>query len=1633
MSSVDDRIVNMQFNNKQFESGVSTSTKSLNDLEKTLANTAKSKGLDTFAGSVEGVTGKFSAMRIAGITAIATIANKAVNAGLKLLKSLTLDPVMDGFQEYQTGLQSVQTIMANTGKPVKAVNKALDQLNKYADKTIYNFGQMAKNVGTFTAAGVDLKTSVQSIKGIANLAALSGSSAQQASGAMYQLSQAIAAGKVGLQDWNSVVNAGMGGKVFQTALARTAENMGTLSKGAVEMVGPMDKLTIAGESFRTSIQAGGKEPPWLTSEVLVDTLKQVAGGYSEAELRAKGFSKAQANAIVEMQKRAFDAATQIKTLPQLIGVIRENIGSSFSNIFRTVLGDFKQSKKLWTDVGFVIMGPNGFLTRAEDKLEGFVKRWAELGGRTKALEAIKSILTSIGSVLQVIGSAFSEVFKSDKNRDAGYLWAITKAMSAFAKAIVPTQDTLENLRKIFGGVFAVMHIGASIVQAIATGFAAFFGEVFKGSGDAGGGILEFLGNIGELLIKLDDFLTSGGKMIDVMREIGHAAGVMTGGAIQMATDIISGLIQGIDIGASGLKDKIFSIGQSIIDWFKNVLGIHSPSVEMFEVGYNIAAGIGEGLIQGIVLIFKAIGAVGSFIKDAFNQLFGGMDALDWVAVMNALFTGSLILTMRSFVKNFGGIGKSITGTFDQMTDTLQTMQNSIRATIIMKIAIAVGVLTAALVVLSLLDPKKLAQGLGAIASMVGILVGAMAAMSKIGDEMSASFGKGKGAIAGGSVQILVMANAMSLMAGAMLILSAAVTILAQQDPKKIAIGIGAMATMMGIMVGALAGIAKIGPTVKGAAGAILIMATAMNIMAVSILALGNMSVETLAKGLGAIAIGLGLFVGAMLVFSKTSVGAEKAAGAIFIIASAMVVLATAVGILGNMDTKTLVKGFAAVAIGLALMVGSLLILSANVAGVLVVAQAMAMMSLALIGLAIAVGMFGNMDTGTLAKGFIAIALGLVLLIAAAAAATYVAPGLAILSTTFMALGLALALAGAGMFLFATGFALLTAAGIGGVAVLTAAFQAFMMLLPTFAIQIAAAFVSFIETIAAAAPRIREAMSTIFEQMLGVVTDAIPELAKLIQALISAAIGILQESIPQWVEMGMTVITEFVRSAAEHVPEIADAAGDLIVNFIRELDNHLQEIVDAGTDLIVNFLRGLGEAAVRITRAAGEFIVDLLEAIDHAVVIYMPQIRDVGLSIAGHILDGLTFGLAGNIGGVIQDAVRGAGNLPIVGELLGGRIAARGAPVSQTPKQAVAAATKMANAIIAQNNKVVLAAQKAASAAQKKADAAQAKADASRQAARRVAKSDPKLAKRLRAEAERQQKIADRVQSAADRARERVEKTREFELADLHQKGVIKDERAVELADRAREMLARANAEAAKARELMKTNRKAGQAMLDQAKKDAKEAKKLAAQSQASHAAAQKFYEQEVNERIKQLEEDRKADEEAARAQAEYDAATTAGKAEILNKRAEANEAKAAAAKAESLALIESAKALAATDATKAMELLDRAEEAAQIAQEAAAQAEQERDQAKQVLSQPSSSSGGGSIQPSRSVLEDAASVVDRYTASLAMAEQLAGATPQPIQFIQNNTSPEALSASEVYRQSKNLLSAAEIKMGVTSS
>ncbi len=407
---IDERVVEMRFENGQFESNVKQSMSTIEKLKSALKFNDQSKGLENvataakkvdmnqLASSVDKVKVSFSALQVVAATALSRITNSAITAGKNLVSALTLDPVMSGFEEYETKMNAVQTIMANVsskGKTIADVNQVLDELNHYADKTIYNFTEMTRNIGTFTAAGVDLNVASNSIQGIANLAATAGSNTQQTSTAMYQLSQAIAAGSVKLQDWNSVVNAGMGGEIFQEGLKQTAKEFGI----------NVDAMIKKNGTFRESLKEG-----WISTDVLTTTLKKFTVEGAEEyckKMEASGkYTKEMSAKVMEQAKMMEDAATKIKTFTQLWDTMKESAQSGWTESWEIIIGDFEQAKETLSGLGDML---TGFIQKAADRRNAILR--SAFGDNDDAWKKVGKMVEEAGIKVEDFQNKMIEVGK----------------------------------------------------------------------------------------------------------------------------------------------------------------------------------------------------------------------------------------------------------------------------------------------------------------------------------------------------------------------------------------------------------------------------------------------------------------------------------------------------------------------------------------------------------------------------------------------------------------------------------------------------------------------------------------------------------------------------------------------------------------------------------------------------------------------------------------------------------------------------------------------------------------------------------------------------------------------------------------------------------------------------------------------------------------------------------------------------------------------------------------------------------------------------------------------------------------------------------------------------------------------
>lgn len=1298
--TIDSKVVEMRFDNKDFEANTRTTMSTLDKLKAKLHFPGASKGLEEieqtakrvdFSGMSSGIQTvqmKFSALQVMGITALQNITNAAISAGKQLTDAITIDPVKDGFAEYETQMNSVQTILANTqkeGTNIDQVNKALKELNTYADQTIYNFTEMTRNIGTFTAAGVKLDDSVSAIKGIANLAAVSGSTSQQASTAMYQLSQALAAGKVQLMDWNSVVNAGMGGQVFQDALIRTSEHLQTGAKQAIEAYG----------SFRESLTEG----EWLTTDVLTETLNQIAGAYSKEDLIAQGYSESQAEEIVKLADTATDAATKVKTFTQLIDTLKEALGSGWTESWQIIIGDFEEAKEVWTKVSDVL---GGFIQKSSEARNAILK--AAMGNPYSDLaKNIQKVTSATSDYKDIVDSVIRGDYgngqpRFDKLTAEGHDWArvqnlvnerlgcsfryteelttsqedlnkeqaktinqilkmsdaelkkngltkedvkaLKELQKQSEKTGIPINDLINDMDKLSGkellhgsvanmgnaliNLFTEIHnawqkvfdpVSAMTLYNIIASMHGVTSKFLKFTEDRGkeltrtlagvfaaldiirqclGGSLKFAikavnavlsafdmdildatAKIGDLLVKFDKWLKKTDPFTKGFEEIGK---------------VIKSVVDDL----TKFENKIKKL-PNIENFLKTIEKIKSPKVDFSGVinGFSelsntttnssfsnirkLFSALWKYVTEVGLNIIDTIGKIGTSIAQAFGKG-------DVFEVINSGLIAGILVFVKKLTKNItkvtddaGGILNNVTEILDGVKDCFVAYQEQLRAGALLKIASAIGILTASVFALSTIDSDALQRALFGIAALLIELGVALAAFGKMSNDFKGSL-KANFLMKSLAVSILIMAAAvkvlstiswegmmkgliaigglllelslflsltdfkkksfsssagMVLIASALLILSSVVKKFENVNWETIGrslVSIGALLLEISIFAN-LAGKAK---HIISTGLSLILVASGLKILVSVVDDFSGMNWDEIKRGLTAMGAALLEITIALKLLPKTSL--FRATGLI-VAAAALKIVANDMNDFASMNWPSIKK--AAITMGIAL--GEIVIALNLMKGTLGGAAALIVASAALAILASTMSKLGKLSSDEIAKGLIAMAAAFFIVGVAGALLQPLIPTILALAAAFVLFGVAALSIGAG----------LTLVGVG---------------LTTISIGLSALGGS----LATAAVSIVAGLSVI---ILGV-AGLIPAVAEKIAEGVVAFATVIGDCAPQIIDAVLKLFDEVLKSANTYLPTIIDSVLTLLIAVIYGVANHIPEIMLAITNLVGKIVEGV---------------------------------------------------------------------------------------------------------------------------------------------------------------------------------------------------------------------------------------------------------------------------------------------------------------------------------------------------------------------------------------------------------------------------------------------------------------------------
>jgi len=438
-NNIETRIVQMQFENSQFEKGVDESIKALEKLKKGLDLKGASSGLDhlrkvgdsfsltRIGADVDAIAQKFTVLGTIGRRVLENIADGVYQASVSFAKDLSVNNISAGFDKYNDKVKSVQTIMNATGKDIAYVDEQLSKLQWFTDETSYNYADMVSNIGKFTSMNIDLETSVTAMQGIANWAAVSGQGVNEAGRAMYNMAQAIGVGAVKLADWRSIELANMGTAEFKTTVIDTAKALGVLNKESKTSKGTLVNI----DNFSSTLAEG-----WFSKDVLLESLRRY-GEYADEVYKVateRGITAAQAMEFVSAEtmklgEKAFKAAQEYTNFRDTITAVKDAVSTGWMQTFELVFGNYVEGKKLWTALGDTLYEVFATGVQARNEL---LTEWKEIGGQVELVNGLIAAFEGLLGIVNLVRDAFREVFPQ---KTAEELKQLTDKVSNFGKRL----------------------------------------------------------------------------------------------------------------------------------------------------------------------------------------------------------------------------------------------------------------------------------------------------------------------------------------------------------------------------------------------------------------------------------------------------------------------------------------------------------------------------------------------------------------------------------------------------------------------------------------------------------------------------------------------------------------------------------------------------------------------------------------------------------------------------------------------------------------------------------------------------------------------------------------------------------------------------------------------------------------------------------------------------------------------------------------------------------------------------------------------------------------------------------------------------------------------------------------------
>lgn len=1185
---VDNRAVEMSFDNKQFEKGIKESVNSLDNLKKALKLDSAAKSFDaidksaknvSFAAMEKGINAiadRFSVMGIVGMTVIQNLTSAAMQAAANIARALT-SAITSGGKARSQNIAQAKFQIEGLGYAWKDVE---EDINYGVKDTAYGLDVAAKAAGQLLASNVatgdSMKTALRAISGVA---AMTGASYDDIADVFLTV-----AGN---------------GRLMGSELTR-------LSYRGINAAAVLAKAFNTTEEEVRDMTSKGK----ISFAEFAKAMDDAYGAH--AKEANKTFSGALSNmkaALSRIGAKFYTPAFEVlrNVINALIPVI-DAASASLNPFFSLLTATMRQLS--WFAIDVI----------------GKINLDKPIRNITFVLSALikgfKNVVSTLTPVFKAIGEAFAEIFPPITTNNVLDFAAAILTMSQNFKI---GEAAVEDIKRTFKGLFALVSIGAKVVGALLK----VIGGIASALAPFARALLSITARIGDFLVELD----SAANKLDVLKQVFDKVSSVfktissaIGQAIQF---VVSNLDKfGVALGAVGsgmILYKIYSAIKNFIDGLKGIgkEGIVGRVKETLSGLKDTLSDFQQSIKVGqLVAIAASVGilamALAKLSEIDPEKLMTGLTAM---AGLFAELVGSF--AAFSFILD----KKNVSGIFSL-------------SIALIAIASAVAILTKSVEKLGGMDFESLAKGLG---GAVALCV-ALAAVMKIGNFNKVGIRQAIGILA---------------FAEALVILSKAVSELGSLSLESLAKGLGSVVILMGAILGFFKLFEKVDN--KGlvkVAVSMFIIGKALEVLSSVISTLGSLSMESIGKGLLGIAGALMILIVAMGLMPNNMTGS---AAAILVLSIAVKAMSGALQTFGEMSFEQIGKS-------LFMLAGAFTIFAMAMAGMrtaLPGAAAMLVISAALAVLTPSLLILGSMSLESIGQSLIAIAGAFAVFGIAAAILGPMIPTMLGLAGSIALLGVGLAGIGAGVLLFSAGIAALAASGAAGIQAITFFIESLLGLIPVLAKGIGEGIIAIIDVIASSADSIISLVTTLLQSILTALTTVIPQLIDVIVLFISELLTAVQELVPQLIETGMLILTSFLQGIRDNIFQIVVLAGEIVVNFLNGLATQLPAIIQAGFNLMISFLNGLADGIRNnmglVMSAVGNVLTAIVESAWSFLTSTIGGFLSKGGDIINGVIDGIRNGLAGikdGFSSVIQagvDTVKGFVDsfFSAAGDLIGG--------------------------------------------------------------------------------------------------------------------------------------------------------------------------------------------------------------------------------------------------------------------------------------------------------------------------------------------------------------------------------------------